>query len=111
MKSWSTSTVVLAVVCALQAGILLGRDGIASTAIAQEPAAPRFALECRSFAVDPAKDPLVQTSDKTTEIGKWVSDREAEGWTLYSLDFEIGQKPTGYPQGWLQVCTAPGAPA
>lgn len=110
MKSWSTSTLVLAVVCALQAGFLLGRNGIAATANAQE-ATPRFALECRTFAIDPAKDPLVQTSDKTTEIGKWVADREATGWTFYSLDFEIGQKPTGYPQGWLQVCTAPGAPA
>ena len=36
-----------------------------------------------------------------------VAAQEEDDWQLYQVDFETAQKPTGYPQGWVQVCMTP----
>ena len=59
-------------------------------------------LRCRRFTADLEKNPQTDTADRTTEIGRWVG--EQAGYSVDSVDFEIGPKPTGYAQGWVQVC-------
>jgi hypothetical protein len=61
-------------------------------------------LLCKLFETDVQQGMMVETSDRTTEVGQWVGEQEDAGWRLQSVDFEIGQKPTGYPQGYVQVC-------
>ena len=48
----------------------------------------------------------IETNDTTTEIGQWLK-KEEMSYELFSVDFEIGQKPTGYPEGWAHVCLSP----
>lgn len=89
-------------------GMLVAVGLIGVRAIAQEPppAAPAHPIQkCRLFALaDVDKDRELATDDRSTEIGQWVTAREAEGWSLVGVDFEMGQKATGYPQAWQQVC-------
>ena len=95
-----------ALVGALMAGWLGAHLGQTAQAQEAEPANPQ--LMCRYFAVDLASPPVLETADRTSEVGQWIGSREDEGWKLYTVDFETSQKPTGYPQGWLQVCLYPG---
>ena len=75
---------------------------------AQELTAPPPARwSCRIFPGDPDKDRLLRTDDGTTEVGQWVREQETAGWRVVSVDFEVGQKATGYPQAWTQVCMSP----
>ena len=48
-----------------------------------------------------------ETLDRTTEVGQWIGKQTDEGWALTLMDFEVGQKPTGYPQGYLYLCVGP----
>jgi hypothetical protein len=93
-------------VVAFSAGIAL--SWAHPEARAQEPTAGRPKLMCRYFSFDLKSPPSYDTSDRTTEIGQWVGAREDEGWYLYGIDFETAQKPTGFPEGWAQVCMYPG---
>ena len=93
----------------LQFGWICGT--LAGTASAEEPtpvttptAAPLHDLLCRAFAGAPDRPGVVDTSDRTTEIGQWVAESAAKGWAVHAVDFEVGTKTTGYPQPWLQVC-------
>lgn len=62
-------------------------------------------LRCRLFPVaDLDRDREINTADRSSEVGQWVAAREAEGWRLASADFEVGQKSTGYPLAFQQVC-------
>jgi hypothetical protein len=116
MRRWSTSQLIFAVVVgALAAGVGV-RDGLpaVASASAQDGGAgtPDAAVHhprdmCRLFVVDLDKDRSLDTGDRTTEIGKWVGEREDAGWDLQSVDFETGLKATGFPQGWIQVCVSP----
>jgi hypothetical protein len=72
---------------------------------AEDGFAPR--VMCRLFATDLEEGRVLETDDRTSEIGQWIGQRQAEGWQFYDMDFEVGQKPTGYPQGWTQVCLYP----
>ncbi len=65
-------------------------------------------LICRVFETDVRSPTTLDTSDGTTEVGQWVQEQLGDGLALYSVDFEVGQKPTGYPQGYVQVCVYPG---
>ena len=49
---------------------------------------------------------MFETNDLNTEIGRWIQSEE-DLYDLFSIDFEVGQKPTGYPQGFAQVCLSP----
>ncbi|MBN2800554.1 MAG: hypothetical protein JXX28_15540 [Deltaproteobacteria bacterium] len=86
-------------------GLSLGPGS--TTAQAQDGVASKPRLVCRTFSQDLSAPPVIDTADRTSEIGQWIGAREDEGWLLYGVDFETAQKPTGYPQGWLQVCLYP----
>ncbi len=86
--------------------LLSGIAGVAWSA-ADEPVpdpAPRR-LHCKAF--ETSLDGELDTRDRATPLGLWVSDREARGWKVESVDFEVAQKPTGFAQGWTQVCLSP----
>jgi hypothetical protein len=82
-------------------------EPVADAILAAPADGPR--LVCQVFAVDVRHPTPLDTADGTTEVGQWVAARAAEGLVLYAVDFEVGQKPTGYPQGYVQVCVYPGA--
>lgn len=99
-----------------QTGLLVGRS-LAPTALADEPDTPPEVepfydpprLYCRPFRVPLEGAPAaIETNDATTEIGQWLQKEEAS-YELFSVDFEIGQKATGYPEGWAYVCLSPRA--
>lgn len=64
-------------------------------------------LYCRPFEVplDGARAAM-ETNDRTTPMGRWIADEEAS-YLLHTIDFEVGQKPTGYPVGIAYVCLRP----
>lgn len=73
----------------------------------RRPPPPRLTERCHLFTIaDLDKDRDLVTADRSSEVGQWVAAREGEGWALQGVDFEIGQKSTGYPQGFLHVCMA-----
>ncbi len=98
-------SIPVALVGALVAGWI--GSNLGQTAQAQEADADKPRLMCRYFQVDLASPPVIETADRTSEVGQWIGAREDEGWILYTVDFETSQKATGYPQGWLQVCLYP----
>lgn len=91
-RAWCAPLFALSLACA------------ASPAVAEDPPAHASPpLRCRAFQVDPAA-PELDTTDTNTDAGRWTSDRESEGWVLFNVDFELGQKATGYPSAWWEVC-------
>jgi hypothetical protein len=98
--------VIFAVALLLGAGL----PALIGGARAADPA-PGFPVRqvCRLFPVNLDKDRDIDTASKTTEVGQWLAEREKEGLVLYTVDFDAAQKVTGYPQGWVQVCTVPAA--
>lgn len=107
------STLILGAALCLTSGALVGQV-LLPTASAEEPDAPTAPLaqpaepvdlRCRSFVVDlDADGGSFRARDATTEIGAWVREHEDEGWTVRSVDLEIGSKATGYPVAYNQVC-------
>ena len=100
----------LVVVIVLQTGLLLGRS-LGAPAHAEVPVVEPFyeppRLYCRPFKVPLEGAPAaIETNDTTTEIGQWLQKEEAS-YELFSVDFEVGTKATGYPQGWAYVCLTP----
>lgn len=100
---------LLVVLCTFQAGWILG--GIFAPIAHAEPSpdaptAPssEWVYHCKLFQADPTKDDVLDTDNNTTEAGRWVRGERKRGWSLAQLDFEVGQKSTGYPQGWTQIC-------
>ena len=91
--------------------VLAGATGVALSvggAHAQDPTLPQPAsLRCHIFKIDTESGPTWESMDHTTEIGQWVGAQEAEGWQVDDVDFEVGQKATGYPQGYVQICVRP----
>ena len=72
------------------------------------PQSELFSQVCRGFMTSLEESaPVVNTGDRLTEIGQWVGEHEDKGLRLHNLDFEIGQKRTGFPQGWIFVCMTP----
>lgn len=108
MNRLGTSAFALAVllsavtVASLRLG---GARAEAPTAAPSEIEAPR--ARCRVFRIDSENGATWDTSDRTIEIGQWVGEQEDQGWLLHDVDFEVGQKATGYPQGYVQVCMRP----
>jgi hypothetical protein len=124
MRPASTALTTLLLLCTFQAGWILSgvfqggvahaeptvaiETGAAATTTAAPSAAgsgaPRSVL-CRRFTLDLNTQPQIDTGDRTTEIGDWVARQS--GYELDDVDFDIAQKPTGYPQGWVHVCLRP----
>lgn len=63
-------------------------------------------LRCRTFPVALDGDGF-DTDDGSQPIGAWVLQEERQGWSLHSVQLAVGQKTTGYPQGFQQVCLSP----
>jgi hypothetical protein len=61
-------------------------------------------LLCRSFPHNVNEATVVETSDRSSVVGKWVAEERAKGWSVQSVDLEIAQKENGFPQGYVQVC-------
>lgn len=61
-------------------------------------------IQCKVFPLALDREVTVSLKDATTEPGQWLKGQVDAGWLLHSMDFEVGQKPTGYPQGWLYLC-------
>ena len=61
-------------------------------------------IQCKVFPLELDREMTVALNDATTEPGQWLKAQVDTGWVLHSMDFEVGQKPTGYPQGWLYLC-------
>jgi hypothetical protein len=107
------STILFGAALCLTSGALLGQV-LLPTASAQEAergggtplaSSEPLDLRCRSFQVDLARDGgEFRARDGSNEIGEWVRQREDEGWSLHSVDLEIGTKGTGYPVTYNQVC-------
>jgi hypothetical protein len=70
-----------------------------------DPTAPVPRLKCRAFPTDAGAE--VDTRDAASDLGKWVMQHEDQGWVVDAVDWEIGQKATGYPQGYTHVCLTP----
>lgn len=64
-------------------------------------------FRCKIFVVPLDQEFSLETLDRTTEVGQWIGKQTDEGWELTLMDFEVGQKPTGYPQGYLYLCVGP----
>ena len=74
----------------------------------QQEAAPEVAparFHCKVFPTP--LDAAVDTRDHSSDLGRWVMDLEARGWAVHGVDFEVGQKPTGFAEGFVQVCMTP----
>lgn len=39
-------------------------------------------------------------------MGQWIASLESSGWRLSGVDFEFGQKPTGFLIAYTQICMA-----
>jgi hypothetical protein len=89
------AAVVLAVLAVTLAEVEVGAEPLSTV--------PR--LKCRAFPTDPNAE--VDTRDGSTDLGRWVVALEDEGWVVSDVDWEVGQKPTGYPQGYTHVCLTP----
>ncbi len=61
---------------------------------------------CRTFpiTVDDGQGGAFLTSDRTGPVGEWVGARQDEGWRMDVVDYEIGQRSTGYPEHRVMVC-------
>lgn len=92
---------------ALTAPVMVNDDPSAEPAVTLSNQGGR--LVCRLFLVDVTDSGRMDTADRTTEVGQWVGEQVDSGLVLHGVDFEVGQKPTGYPQGYLNVCVYPGA--
>ena len=87
----------------LLVGLVSAGVGLAWGADAPDPGPKR--LRCRSFATEPGA--AVDTRDASTELGRWVLGLEDQGWQIATVDFTVGEKPTGYAQGWTHACLEP----
>ena len=106
------TTIAIGFLCVFQLGwlwaTLLLPEASAQEGHATSPQPASFHQICRGFTA-PLDDQMaaVDTRDRLTEVGQWVGQHEDQGLRLHHVDFEIGQKRTGYPQGWIYVCMAP----
>ena len=65
------------------------------------------AVKCKVFAIELNQADVLDTEDRTSVVGQWVGKQADASLKLHSMDFEVGQKLTGYQQGWVQVCMSP----
>lgn len=89
-------------VAVVVAGLAFAAAGRTWPAVAAD-GAPGERL-CRLFPHALEKDVVIDTSDATSEIGAWVSSERARGWGTADVDFEVVQKGTGFPAGYVHVC-------
>jgi hypothetical protein len=77
-----------------------------ATARAERPSEPR--LLCRIFEAPLTGDAAGwDSADPSHPIGAWIEGMREQGWGIHSVELSVAQKPTGYPQGFQQVCLSP----
>jgi hypothetical protein len=88
--------------------LLLGADAALRLAerwpVAQAADGAPTDQRCRMFNHPLSVDHLIDTTDATSEIGRWATEQRASGWTVAEVDFEVTQKQSGYPAGFVHVC-------
>lgn len=82
-------------------GLVLGWAGVPEAWAA--PSKTRDVM-CRTFKHALEDGTMFETSDRTSEVGQWVGQHRENGWDVVDLDFEVTQKPNGFPMGFVQVC-------
>ena len=78
----------------------------------QTPSADAFSMptladhdaRCRTFKHPVTDDRVLDTEDRTSEVGTWVGGLRDKGWALADLDFELTRKDNGLPMGFVQIC-------
>ena len=93
-------------VLSLGSGVLLGAwlvAGDPGVAHADEPRGDAAYL-CRAFKQPLEGGAVLDTSDRTSEAGQWAAEQRSAGWRVHGVDFEVSQKPSGFAQGYVQVC-------
>lgn len=79
--------------------------GLAAGAMAAKAEVSRARdLRCATFPASLDAQLDIDTRDASTDLGRWVAARRAEGADVDGIDFEVGTKPTGYPVGFVHVC-------
>lgn len=68
-------------------------------------AGPGDAL-CRVFSVSVEKELQIDTSDGTSEIGRWVAERRAQGWGSAAVDVDVVSRTSGTLAGYATVCVS-----
>jgi hypothetical protein len=96
---------VLAAIAVARADGAIGAEPAAAGPLERASASPLPRLKCRAFPNDPGAE--IDTRDAASELGRWVLGWEDEGWLVDTVTFVVGQKPTGYPQGYTHVCMTP----
>lgn len=92
------------------AGILAGLAGaVAAQEVvegARKPAPPPVARACRTFPlnVEDGQGGYFETSDRTGPVGEWLGPLEDAGWRVTEVDFELGQRKTGFPMAQVMIC-------
>jgi len=99
---------------AVGAGAFLGGTAVASGPYGVAAADIGERLVCRTFEVELRGGPAAaegargfDTADTAHPIGAWLHEMGERGWRLASVQLAVGQKPTGFPQGYQQVCVTP----
>jgi hypothetical protein len=75
--------------------------------VAPAQSAPSHRLLCRSFAAELGSDVATDTADTSHPLGQWVTSMVDRGWQIHTMELAIGQKQTGYAQGFHHVCLRP----
>ncbi|MEZ4241400.1 MAG: hypothetical protein R3F59_35660 [Myxococcota bacterium] len=97
IRAWSITLGV--VVGALSAA------AVGAWAAGEADPAPLLRLKCRTFPTDIGAE--VDTRDPQSAVGQWVTGLEDQGWEVANVQWDVGQKATGFPQGYTQVCLVP----
>ncbi len=69
-----------------------------------DPGQPEFACRLFPVSLEDGQGGYFETSDRTSPIGEWLGSMENMGWTVHSMDFEMGQRATGFPMAQVMVC-------
>ncbi len=95
---------------ALLVGVMLGWS--AQSPLGEARAAPAGPgpgeLHCRMFSVAVEDGARLETEDRTSEVGQWLEAERPRGWRVHTVDFEVAQKPSGFPMGFVAVCLTRG---
>lgn len=65
-------------------------------------------VACRAFPVnlEDGQGGYFETSDRTGPVGEWMAPLEEAGWQFHDLDFELGQRGTGFPYAEVMICVS-----
>jgi hypothetical protein len=80
-------------------------EQVATTASYDEAAPYPGRLRCKAFP-HPLDGTEFELPGTSSDAGLWVQGY-AVSWQIYTTELVVGQKSTGFPQGWLHVCLRP----